>query len=104
MKDLAIEPDEQQVMEFLRADANAAASIDLKDQYLLVMKSGKAFAARKTGHRRFVPGHSAFKTMSHTPVLSQKAMITIRPAEREVCFRGVVASDRYSPGTAAAAD
>lgn len=66
--------------------------------YFQTVKTSKAFAARKAAPRRFVPGHTAFKTMSHLPVLTRDAMQTVTADERERVFRGVTGTDKYTPG------
>ena len=72
IKDLAMEPDEAQIANLFRLEGNSMGTLDMRDPYLQIMKSQKILFAKKAVARRFVPGNTAFKVMSHVPILSQR--------------------------------
>ena len=94
-RDLAMEPDEEQLLRFIRADTNVVGTVDARDQYI---QFGKSLQKRKGEPRRFVPGNTAFKIMGHLPVLDKSCMVQIPYDERETVFRSVQGSDRWQPG------
>ena len=98
IKELLMEPDEEQVIAHIRLESNKAGSIDMKDGYIQMVKNAKLRKNQKGVPRRFVPRNTAFKSMSHLPVLTKDAMTWVSQDERERVFRGVVASDKWTPG------
>jgi hypothetical protein len=101
-KDLVIEPDETQVAKVLRLEANSYGSVDMSEQYLQIVKDNKTWGTRLSQERRFVPGNTAFRKMSQTPVLFRANMTTIQHCEREKVLKTVLGSDKYSRATASA--
>ena len=75
---------------------NRVGSIDLKDTYFKVTKTPPR--RTKGVPRRFLPGNTAFKTMSMAPLLEKEGMTKIPLEERERLFRGVTGSDKYTSG------
>ncbi len=68
----------------------------MRDNYWEVVKTAKIFESKKAVARRFVPGNTAFKVMSHLPVLTKEAMTKINFTDRELVFKGVVGSDKWT--------
>ncbi|CAJ1436313.1 unnamed protein product [Effrenium voratum] len=98
LKEMSMEPDEEQYLSAVHGEGRSAVgSIDPRDVYFHVVKTPKQWKDRKPAARRFVPGNTAFKTMSKLPVLSKQAMLKASSKEREAIFRGVTGSDRWSP-------
>lgn len=96
-RELCLEVDTQQLMSYLRVDANRAGTIDPQEPYLLMMKTRRALLQRKSGPRRFVGGNSAFKCMAGLPLLRKSAMLHVPVDERERCFRGVAPTEKWCP-------
>ena len=76
VKQLAMEPDSEQYLQVIRIDSNRAGTVDPREIYYQVTKSQQGRKKKGTS-RRFVTGNTAFKTMSHLPVLRKAAMVKV---------------------------
>ena len=99
LKHMTMEPDEDQVSLLLRLHDSAVGSVDLADYYLHVLKSPKHWKMKKVTKRRFVPGSTAFSKMRDIPTLAKDQMTKVPQEVRELVFRGVAGSDKFSPFT-----
>ena len=102
VKDMEICPDEAMVMPFLRVECNKSGSVDLSDPYLAFTKNSRVWKSRKGAARRFVPGHTAFRTMGGVPVIPKDNMTMVPYSDRENVFKHVSGSDKWAPGKAGA--
>ena len=99
LKELYMEPDEAAYMQAVHGEnRSTVGSIDPKDTYFHVIKNPSHWKNRKPSARRFVPGNTAFKCMSGLPILQKHAMVKVPVKEREAIFRGVMGSDKWTPG------
>ena len=98
LKELAMEPDEAALTKVMRLEANSSGTVDMRDGYLMFVKDNKLWKFRKSHERRFVPGNTAFKVMRGIPVQTLDQMEKVTFADREATFRGVVGSDKWTPG------
>ena len=99
VKELFMEPDEGAYLQAVHGEnRSSVGSIDPKDTYFHVIKTPAKWKDRKPAVRRFVPGNTAFKSMSGLPILQKHAMLKVPGKEREAIFRGVIGSDKWTPG------
>lgn len=99
VKELMMEPDEQAYLQAVHGEnRSSVGSIDPRDIYFHVIKNPSKWKDRKPAPRRFVPGNTAFRTMSGLPILQKSAMVKVPAKEREAIFRGIVGSDKWTPG------
>ena len=102
--ELFMEPDEGAYLQAVHGENRASVgSIDPKDVYFHVIKNPSKWKDRKPTVRRFVPGNTAFKSMSGLPILQKHAMLKAPAKERKAIFRGVMGSDKWTPGLKKAA-
>ena len=99
--EVTLEPDDAQFLAAVRA--GMVGSIDPTDNMLQVVKSSAVWRKRKGEPRRFVPGHTCFRSMSGLPILAVEAMPKVTFEEREKVFRGIIATAKFSGRGAEAA-
>lgn len=102
-KELEISPDESQMLPVLRVETNNSGSIDVTDPYWCFVKNGRVWKSRKSAQRRFVPGHTAFRTMSGVPIITRENMIQVPYQDRETMFKNVQGSDKWGSRTSTGA-
>lgn len=95
LKEMQLEPDEHQVLAWFNAKLSSVGSIDPSDSYFQVVKTPQIWKKRKAEVRRFVPGHTCFKSMKQVPILTKEFMTKITYEEREKVFREVTGSEIY---------
>lgn len=98
VRELYMEPSEEAIMAKLRLERSRTGTIDVQDHYLAVTKMTAKNKRQRGEARRFTGGNTAFRCMSNLPLLEKEAMVKVPPEDRERCLRGVVGSDKFTPG------
>ena len=96
MRDLFMEPDDDELLQCIRAERSLVGSVERRDAYIQFVKTPAVLKGKRGQERRFTGGHTAMKGMTNLPILKKDAMISVPIQERELTFRNVTPSDKFS--------
>ena len=71
MRDLFMEPSEDELLQCIRADRSSCGTVDRRDPYIQFVKTPAIPKGKRGVERRFNGGHTDMKCMTNLPILKK---------------------------------